>query len=370
LSGVPAGSKDPSYRALGYGASVIGARAHGIILDDPLAQEAAQSENEQAKAKRYFDMTVDSRLHPDGWMLAIMTRWHENDLASHLSAKPDWTVLEMPAIGEYPWGPALWPERFSEEWLKAKRADIGGPLFNCLYQNDPTGMGGSVFREASWFRPLPPEYAQLRPRLNLVQFWDLAYSERATGDFTACVTVGIDPLTQRLFVPHVWRQRVGEAGLEEAMAEQIIASGARIIGVEEAAYRQRATQDLIARLNARLTARGYAATATAIKVTTDKVFRARLPAGRAEGGYLYVDRAAPWFPAFESECLGFPLAAHDDMVDALSGAVQLAIERGRPPSRQGQEMTFLGGSQPVQHDPRYPSQLVAQHMAGVAAGQD
>src|SRR5207249_3517019 len=74
LAGVPAASKDPSYRALGYGASVIGARAHGIILDDPLTQEAAQSEIEQQRAKQYFDLTLSSRLHPEGWTVAIMTR--------------------------------------------------------------------------------------------------------------------------------------------------------------------------------------------------------------------------------------------------------------------------------------------------------
>src|SRR5262245_6043064 len=73
LRATPASAKDPAYRALGWGASVIGARAHGIILDDPLTQEQARSSVEQEKARRYHDLTVDARLHPGGWMLAVMT---------------------------------------------------------------------------------------------------------------------------------------------------------------------------------------------------------------------------------------------------------------------------------------------------------
>lgn len=370
LKGTPAGSKDPAYRALGYGAAVIGARCHGAILDDPLTQEQAQSEVETAKAKRYFDMTVDSRLHPDGWTLAIMTRWSDFDLAAHLAAKSDWEVLEMPALGAYPWGGALWPERFSQQWLEAKRADIGGPVFNCLYQGDPTSMGGTVFREAAWFRPLPADFATFRPRLSVVQFWDLNYSESASSDYTACLTIAIDPLTQRLFVPHAWRGHLGEALREETMADQIIAGGARIIGVEEAAYRQRATQDLVARLNTILTAKGYSGVVVAVRVTKDKVFRARLPAGRAEAGMVYVDLGAPWAQPFIAECLAFPLGANDDYVDALSGGVQLAIERGGPPAMTSQDVVVRGGSEIPEHDPRYPSQFIAQNLATVAAGLD
>jgi hypothetical protein len=41
LAGIPANSKDTSYRALGWGASVIGSRADGIILDDVLTDIGA-----------------------------------------------------------------------------------------------------------------------------------------------------------------------------------------------------------------------------------------------------------------------------------------------------------------------------------------
>ncbi len=329
LAGAPAGSKDPSYRALGYGASVIGGRAHGIILDDPLTQEQAQSAVEQVKARQYHDMTVDSRLHPDGWEIAIMTRWHESDLASHLMAKPDWRTVAMPALGYWSEDAALWPERFPREWLLAKQQDIGGPLFNCLYQGDPSSLGGSVFKEAAWFRPFPPNFST--SGLRIVQYWDLAYSEKTSADYTCGLTLGIDAAKQ-LYVLNVIRKRMSPQQVEDAMVEAIHLWRPCVVGVEEAAYKQLATRDLVRRVNAQALAG-----VLSVKVSTDKVTRALLPAARAEAGLLYCDRSAPWAEAFIAECLGFPLAAHDDQVDALSGAMQLAIEKlpaPRPAQRQ------------------------------------
>jgi predicted phage terminase large subunit-like protein len=316
LRGVPAGSKDPSYRALGYGAAVVGARAHGIILDDPLTQEQARSPVEQLKARQYHDLTVDSRLHPDGWELAIMTRWHDNDLAAHLASKSEWAVLTLPALD--PDDNALWPERFSADWLKAKRAEIGGAQFSAIYQADPRALGGLVFKESSWFRPMPTDLD--RATLTIVQFWDTAFSDRQTADYSACCTLGIHP-DGRMFLLELFRARLTPADLEAAMLARIALWRPSAVGVEEVAFRQAAIADIVQRLAQRASAR-----VQAVKPMGDKVARAYLPAGRGEAGLLYADRAAPWFPPFESEALGFPLSSHDDQVDALSGAAQMAVD--------------------------------------------
>jgi predicted phage terminase large subunit-like protein len=345
LVGAPAAAKDPSYRAAGYGASVVGARVHGIILDDPLDQAAAQSEIEQERARRYHDMTIDSRLHPGGWELAIMTRWHESDLAAHLMAKPDWDVVVMPALNDA--GEALWPERFSVEWLHGKAADIGGALFACLYQGDPSALGGSIFASGSWFRNIPEDIGE-HGSCQLVQFWDLAFSEKESADYTVGLSLATDYTSwgeRRFHVVGVFRQRLSDLGLEEAMLDEIERVKPNLIGVEQAAYRTASTQDLVRRLNSGLAARGLYTTVMAVPVDRDKVTRARPAAARAESGAVFVDRSAPWWPAFEAECLAFPLGKHDDVVDALSGAVQLAIEKlGQPydPQLQRQEYAFGG----------------------------
>ena len=42
-AGHPAHVKEPAYRIAGWSASVLGASAHGIILDDALTQEESES---------------------------------------------------------------------------------------------------------------------------------------------------------------------------------------------------------------------------------------------------------------------------------------------------------------------------------------
>src|SRR6266498_2814993 len=55
-----------------------------------------------------------------------------------------------------------------------------------------------------------------------------------------------------------------------------------------------------------------------IKPETDKIKRARLPAGRIEHGFVYMDMEAPWAREFLRECLGFPNLKYKDQVDAFS----------------------------------------------------
>jgi predicted phage terminase large subunit-like protein len=360
LRGVPAGSKDPSYRALGYGAAVVGARAHGIILDDPLTQEQARSPVEQLKARQYHDLTVDSRLHPDGWELAIMTRWHDNDLAAHLMANPQWETLILPALDDK--DQALWPERFSTEWLHAKRAEISGSLFNCIYQGDPRALGGLVFKESAWFRPLPADLD--RSQMTIVQFWDLAFSEKQTADYSACCTLGAFQ-DGRLFILELYRARLSPVDLEAAVRAKIGLWRPAAVGVEEGAFKQAVTADLVARLQARAAAR-----VQAIKPAGDKVARAYLPAGRGEAGLLYADRAAPWFPVFEAEALGFPLSSHDDQVDALSGAAQMAAEHLATRARTKELARMAGQPQLiVRPQPPNPDDVQRRHVLDMMGGR-
>src|SRR5207245_2916500 len=100
------------------------------------------------------------------------------------------------------------------------------------------------------------------------------------------------------------------------------------VGVEEGAFKQAVTQDVIRRVSQQVLA-----PVRAIKPAADKVTRALLPAARGEAGMLYADRDAPWWPTFEAEALGFPLAKHDDQVDALSGATQLLVEGTLVPTK-------------------------------------
>lgn len=343
LKGMPVGNKDPNFRAVGYGSAIVGARAHGIIMDDPLDQKRAESSLEQGESKRYYDMTIEPRMQPEGWLVAIMTRWHENDLASHFIKKAehdgDWLVIVLPMIAveqkrdqlpdplnRKP-GEALWPERFPADEEEERRKRVGTAIYNCVWQADPTGLGGDIFKSETWFRPFPVDFWEPKEdgkvmvdRLTLVQAWDLAFSEKEAACFTVGVTVGVDAKF-RLFVLGVSRKQLSTYGVVDVMAEEIKFWRPHIIVVEESAFRKRSVVDILRQVQQKAFAN-----IKIIKPVDDKVARARLPAGRAEGGYVYVDTDAPWWEGFKTELLGFPRTTYNDQVDALSLACHMVYE--------------------------------------------
>lgn len=429
LRGTPSSDKDPAYRAVGYGAHVIGSRSNLIIMDDPLTQEASRSLKEAASAKEYHDGTLDSRLIPSnpdtlsdgtsGIEVAIMTRWSETDLASHLLGLEGWEVVIMPAIltervrvastggrgfppltvgggsastpteyaqnfgvppsigginttigyqnptqvgfGEDPFSQlllplpfsgnegsvsavmppvpggdlldslaaggiweeeeverSLWPDRFPLEFLRAKRKE-NPALFGCLYQGDPTAFGGDIFR-SEWLRDMP-KVLNLRD-LRIIQFWDTAFSEKQTADYTVCTTLGVDR-EYNTYILHVYRRRLSVAAIPARMIALAELWNPSMIGIEEAAFRQAVIADI-----AKTVRTATQRVVRTVRPSADKVARARVASGRMEALKVYVDRKAPWYPDWIRELVGFPNMANDDQVDSLSGAIQLSSEYG------------------------------------------
>jgi len=124
LRGVPPEAKDPSYRISGFRSKVIGSRCQLLLLDDPVDQETSQSAAEMARARQYLDLTLLTRLSPDGAAIAIMTRWGEADVAAHL-LKQGWRAEVWPQLSAaYPGGRA---ERPRMALRAARRSDPHRP---------------------------------------------------------------------------------------------------------------------------------------------------------------------------------------------------------------------------------------------------
>jgi hypothetical protein len=64
----------------------------------------------------------------------------------------------------------------------------------------------------------------------------------------------------------------------------------------------------------------------AIRVDSDKVTRATAVTPLVEAGKVFLPEDAPWLAVFLEEVSSFPAAPHDDMVDALSQALNFARE--------------------------------------------
>lgn len=91
----------PNLMLAGMGSkAILGTRADLIILDDVTSPQQAKSPAELAKQRQDLGETVMSRLYTDGRVIAIMTRWHSNDLVPTLVNKYNFELIHMPAMVE------------------------------------------------------------------------------------------------------------------------------------------------------------------------------------------------------------------------------------------------------------------------------
>lgn len=181
----------------GVGGPLTGRGGDVILIDDPIKnQEEAASQVYRDKAWAWFNSVALTRLEPGGFIIAIGTRWHEDDLIGRLenaSASGEglgWEVIKFPALAELgdplgrPLGQALWPERYPEDKLKEIRKSLGPYQFSALYQQNPTPEeGNSVQRR--WWRFYSEDPKDLLEKADkAIQSWDLAIKETTTGSFT------------------------------------------------------------------------------------------------------------------------------------------------------------------------------------------
>jgi predicted phage terminase large subunit-like protein len=139
-----------------------------------------------------------------------------------------------------------------------------------------------------------------------VQIWDTAFKDKATSDYSACVTMVKHPTG--VAVIDVWRDRVEFPDLVRAVKSQAERHRPDLIGVEDAASGQPVLQVL---------RRDTSLAIVGITPVGDKAQRARRVTGICEAGRVSLPREAPWLHAFLDELGAFPSGAHDDIVDAF-----------------------------------------------------
>lgn len=156
-----------SYRSAGVGAGITGMGADCLIVDDPIKNwKEALSETRRNDIWEWYTSTAFTRLEKGGSIVVIMTQWNEDDLAGRIESGMNeddlepWTVLSLDAIRENPdakddpreMGEALWPGKYDLKTLIAIRNQIGPRIWASLYQQNPIGEKGNVWRTEWWKR--------------------------------------------------------------------------------------------------------------------------------------------------------------------------------------------------------------------------
>ena len=283
------------------------------VLDDPVkGRREAESALEREHLWQWFKDDFQPRIQPGGSTLAVHTRWHVDDLGGRLIDIEGWEHVRCPAIDDH--GRALWAARYPlEELLKRKRR-LGEYAWEALYMGRPFARGGRVFdtstdavRDRTYdVRPVAPT------RLRITIGVDLAYSKKTSADWSVIVILGIDDITERIYVLDVQRLQLPVPAFTERL-RAVQADNRSATPRWYYAGAELGISDFINSLNVEL---------QAVPAAADKFIRAQPVAAAWQAGRILVPRHAAWLEDFLRELGAFTGVAdmHDDQVDAFAAA--------------------------------------------------
>lgn len=338
--------------ATSVGGTATGEGGSRLILDDPHGAQDAQSDAMRESALEWFDMVWSTRLNnpKSDAMVTIMQRLHERDISGHIIEDiKGWEHICIPAewdgikrktvLGNYDprtkVGELICPDRFGEEEVTKLKQLLGVYGTSGQLQQNPSPIEGGILKTKSF--QLWPADSGLPQFEYILQSYDTAFTEKTTGDPTACTVYAVftqkgvrnvmlvDAWDEHLSYPDLrarvikdWGTEYGDGGKTKDNPYARSRKPDRII-VEAKASGQSLLQDL--RL-AKVPAIGYNPS------NADKVSRAHQAAPTLELGILWIpesrkNRGHPvsWAQPFMKQLEKFPVAEHDDYVDTFTQAI-------------------------------------------------
>ncbi|MGE7988941.1 phage terminase large subunit [Lysinibacillus fusiformis] len=334
--------------ATGIGGSITGQGADLMIIDDPIKNmKEASSQTIRDNIWDEWEATLSTRLHDGASVIVIMTRWHEDDLIGRLLARSPrkWIRLCLPAIaededdllGRSPGEPLCRELGFNEQWAADKKAEVGSRTWNALFQQRPSPAGGSIFKR-EWIRYYVRTQEQHRewalsndvPILpthfdKMAQSWDCTFKGTDTSDYVAGGVWGRKKAQYFLF--DIDHRRMGFADTMKAIrAMSDKWPNARSKYIEDKANGTAIIEMLKDEISG------------IVPVDPDggKEARANAVSPLFEAGNVYLPHPnmCPWVEDLVEELVSFPNAAHDDLVDMTTQALnQLYTNNSNPIER-------------------------------------
>jgi predicted phage terminase large subunit-like protein len=301
-----------------------------IIADDLHSEKNVTSKDQIQQVIDHYRLLL-SLLEPDGIMIVIGTRWDYNDVYQYIldNEKKRFAVYARQAI--MPDGSLIFPERLTVDFLENQKISQGSYIFSCQYQNMPVDDETAMFKYSQMIR-LNPDLIDGRP-INWFLLVDPAISQEKTADYTAMVIAGIDQ-ERNLYVKDVFRAKLTPSEIVDNIFRLYEEHKPKIVAVEAIAFQQ-TLQYAITDKSKEL---GWWLPLREIKRReSSKEDRIRRLQPYYEFGHVFHLSTCPHIDDLEYELVHFPRGQTDDMIDALSGAVEIGFAPSPNQMRQRTE---------------------------------
>ena len=324
-----------------------GKRPNLIVIDDLENDELVMNSDRRDKLERWFMGALIPMLSPRGKLRMWGTILHSDSLLEKRmpSERAKTTIIEglkmYSTVKKGGWRSVkykahnedhteyLWPERFGQEFFEERYAQYKENGLTDVYAmeflNQPIDESVAFFRKGD-FLPLTPEDEE--KALTLYITGDLAISEKERADYSVFVVGGLD--SQRvLHIIDVIKARLDGREIVDTILALQDRYDPEAFGIEE----MQVSQAIGPFLREEMIKRNIFPSLVTLKhMGKDKIQRARAIQARVRAKSVKFDKDADWWLDFETECLRFPKAAHDDQVDAFAYLGMLLDKMVQAPS--------------------------------------
>ena len=310
------------------------------MADDVVGRRNALTQpkvREEVKRAWYSDW--ENLVEPDGRVWFVFTPWHRDDLSHEILGNDQYHNLVFSVDDDFG---SIWPERWPEERLRDRYKTIGPGEYARAFKLQPNDEGTAVVNE-KWLQTFDPTGFSIE-ELDFVLSFDLAISEGPSADFFAVVVLGVDEKNRLIYVFDAMHERLSYPDQIALITREAKQRNADVV-IESVSYQQSLVQHLereepwmrVHRFRPRVSKAQRLQQITPYMVRDGLLFSEN----------LLPKNVAPARGCLWSELLEFPLAKHDDMVDALSQGVLWIADNyfnSWNSGDQGAVRVWIGGS--------------------------
>lgn len=318
-------------RSKGYDTPIRGlksrhSRPTRVILDDVESDEHIDNVEQRKKyLNNYIKGIIPAVDNDTGSIKMFGTILHDDSLLNTLIRNHNGKIYRAWDKNRV----LLWPTNWTVEKLEQKReemrvSDKGDAGFYQEYFNEPISDEDQIFRREMfrYFNHLQLEEIKKKPH-RIYTLVDPAISKKTTADFTAIISVLVDYMN-RVFVLEITRARLDPIETIKVIFAHYEKWMPVHVGIETTAY-QKALKYFIEEEKKRASSTVRTMQVIEIKPTIDKITKIKKLQPKYAIANVFHNSDDKNTPLLEQELLRFPIAAHDDIADALSNIIEIMV---------------------------------------------